>query len=66
MLIRTFALFCVFIFSLPSIAASSPSMSEWFNAFKQRATPAQMYNFLHAMPKGGDIHHHLSGAGMSE
>lgn len=41
-------------------------MSDWFRDFKQQATPAQLYDFLHAMPKGGDIHHHLSGSGMGD
>ena len=47
-------------------ASSSFSMPLWFEGFKKTATPQQMYQFLHAMPKGGDLHHHLSGSGFSE
>lgn len=30
-----------------------------FETFKRSATPAEMYRFLWAMPKGGDIHMHM-------
>lgn len=39
---------------------------DWFEDFKKSATPEEMYQFLYAMPKGGDLHNHLSGAGLSE
>jgi adenosine deaminase CECR1 len=39
-------------------AAAEP----WFEEVKARATPAQLYRFLYAMPKGGDLHNHLGGA----
>ena len=29
-----------------------------FEQIKREATPAQLYAFLYAMPKGGDLHHH--------
>jgi adenosine deaminase CECR1 len=32
-----------------------------FEAFKRTATDEQLYRFLYAMPKGGDLHHHLGG-----
>ncbi len=32
-----------------------------FERIKREATPEQLYRFLYAMPKGGDIHHHLGG-----
>ncbi|MBI3523035.1 MAG: adenosine deaminase [Betaproteobacteria bacterium] len=38
----------------------------WFDAVKAKATPQQLYTFLYALPKGGDLHNHLSGAGRSE
>jgi len=47
-------------------SAAPFSMSSWFRDFKQSATPHQMYQFLHALPKGGDLHHHLSGSSFSE
>ena len=38
----------------------------WFEAVKTTATPEQMYRFLYALPKGGDLHNHLTGAVRSE
>ncbi len=38
----------------------------WFERFKATATPAELYTFLYAMPKGGDLHNHLTGAVRSE
>ena len=36
-------------------------MEQLFRQIKREATPEQLYRFLYAMPKGGDIHHHLGG-----
>lgn len=41
-------------------------MTSWFRTFKQTASPQAIYNFLHALPKGGDLHHHLTGSAFSE
>lgn len=38
----------------------------WFEDLKKSATPAQLYTFLYALPKGGDLHNHLGGAARSE
>src|SRR5579863_8960725 len=38
----------------------------WFEELKASATPAQLYRFLYALPKGGDLHNHLGGAVRSE
>jgi adenosine deaminase CECR1 len=38
----------------------------WFEDVKAAATPAQLYRFLYALPKGGDLHNHLAGAVRSE
>jgi adenosine deaminase CECR1 len=38
----------------------------WFEEVKATATPLQLYRFLYAMPKGGDLHNHLGGAVRSE
>ena len=40
--------------------------NEWFEEVKKTATPEQLYTFLYALPKGGDLHDHLSGAARSE
>lgn len=36
-------------------------MGALFETMKREATPEQLYRFLYAMPKGGDLHHHLGG-----
>jgi adenosine deaminase CECR1 len=38
----------------------------WFESVKASASPAEMYRFLYALPKGGDLHNHLTGAVRSE
>jgi adenosine deaminase CECR1 len=38
----------------------------WFDAFRERATDAELHAFLWALPKGGDLHAHLTGSGRSE
>lgn len=49
-------------------AVDTPPLSEnrWFEDVKKSATPEQLYTFLYAMPKGGDLHNHLTGAARSE
>ena len=34
----------------------------WFETFKREASAQELYKFLYAMPKGGDLHIHLSGS----
>jgi adenosine deaminase CECR1 len=38
----------------------------WFETWKAQATPLQLYTFLYALPKGGDLHNHLGGAVRAE
>ena len=47
---------------------SSPvwALDTWFEEFKARADNATLYRFLYAMPKGGDLHNHLTGSVQSE
>ena len=45
--------------------AAAPS-DRWFDDVKKNATPEQLYTFLYALPKGGDLHNHLTGAALSE
>jgi len=44
----------------------SQGAERWFEEVKATATPTQLYTFLYAMPKGGDLHNHLTGAVRSE
>jgi adenosine deaminase CECR1 len=41
------------------------TFSDRFEEIK-RAAPAELYTFLYALPKGGDLHNHLGGAVRSE
>ncbi|GGF70361.1 hypothetical protein GCM10011338_23150 [Alteromonas lipolytica] len=41
-------------------------MDKWFRQFKHNASDQALYQLLWSLPKGGDLHHHLSGAGFSE
>jgi adenosine deaminase CECR1 len=59
------------LLSAASVEASSvdtpaPAENRWFEEVKKTATPEQLYTFLYAMPKGGDLHNHLTGAALSE
>jgi adenosine deaminase CECR1 len=42
------------------------AVEPWFESFKATATPQQLYTFLYALPKGGDLHNHLTGSVRSE
>jgi adenosine deaminase CECR1 len=55
------SLIIVSLLSPPASAAEA-----WFESLKKQATPEQMYRLLYALPKGADLHDHLSGAGLSE
>ncbi|MCX7061250.1 MAG: adenosine deaminase [Gammaproteobacteria bacterium] len=60
---RTLALlFCLLI----AAVAPARAAEAWFEQLKAEATPEQLYRFLYALPKGGDLHNHLTGAGLSE
>jgi adenosine deaminase CECR1 len=64
-----FAFFFLLGFALPlraALPAASADTATWFEAFKASATDEELYRFLYAMPKGGDLHNHLSGSIRSE
>ena len=42
-------------------SAHAADFSARFDALKARATPAQLYTLLYALPKGGDLHNHAGG-----
>lgn len=45
------------------IAFAAPAADEFstrYEEIRDRATPRQLYAFLQAMPKGGDLHHHAT------
>lgn len=43
------------------VLAANP---HWFEDFKQNASREELYVFLYNMPKGGDLHNHLSGSSL--
>jgi len=45
----------------PVTATPRTRINGIFEQIKREATPEELYRFLYAMPKGGDIHHHLGG-----
>jgi len=49
-----------------SLAAGPTRPDQWFEDVKRNATPEQLYTFLYALPKGADLHNHLTGAARSE
>lgn len=55
---------CVFLWLAPVLPAAAAE--HWFEDFKATATPDQLYTFLYALPKGGDLHNHLAGAGLAD
>jgi len=59
---RAVALFLTLLVSIDN----SPAAERWFEELKATATPVQLYTFLYALPKGGDLHNHLGGAARSE
>jgi adenosine deaminase CECR1 len=58
---------CAAFFSLGclSVGAGATTSGDWFEEFKATASDSELYTFLYAMPKGGDLHNHISGAVMS-
>ena len=48
------------------LSASAAPFSARFEEIKRTAKPAQLYTFLYSLPKGGDLHNHLGGAGRAE
>lgn len=51
---------------LMSLSNAAGAAERWFEEVKATATPQQLYTFLYALPKGGDLHNHLEGAILSE
>ena len=47
-------------------AAASDAADHWFERFKDEADDDTLLRFLHAMPKGGDLHMHLGGSNHPE
>jgi adenosine deaminase CECR1 len=57
---------CVLVWCCLSAWQVALGAEPWFEAVKVNAAPEQMYRILYALPKGGDLHNHLTGAVRSE
>jgi adenosine deaminase CECR1 len=49
-----------------TLTTQAAPFSVRFEEIKRTATPAQLYTFLYALPKGGDLHNHLGGSALPE
>jgi adenosine deaminase CECR1 len=56
----------LFALALFGQVCTAPAAERWFEELKATATPIQLYTFLYALPKGGDLHNHLGGAARPE
>jgi adenosine deaminase CECR1 len=45
---------------------SQTASADWFDELKAQGNAEDLYRVLYYMPKGGDLHNHLSGAAFSE
>ncbi|MCF2949783.1 adenosine deaminase [Paraglaciecola aquimarina] len=54
------------VLSVYANAKSADSIDAEFEAFKKTASAQDMYTFLYAMPKGGDLHNHSTGSNLSQ
>lgn len=61
---RNRALRFILLFVPAVAAASAQTVEQKFAQLKK--SPAELYTFLYKMPKGGDLHNHLSGAVYAE
>src|SRR5882757_1862978 len=57
--------YLVLLITLGTSAFAAPFPAR-FEEIKRTAKPAELYAFLYALPKGGDLHNHLGGAGRAE
>jgi adenosine deaminase CECR1 len=42
------------------------AVADWFDDLRNSGNAADLYRVLYYMPKGGDLHNHLSGSNFSE
>lgn len=51
---------------ISAVAAQAAGFSSRFEEIRRTASPAELYTFLYALPKGGDLHNHLGGSALPE
>ncbi|HSG89368.1 MAG TPA: hypothetical protein VLA56_09155 [Pseudomonadales bacterium] len=53
--------------ALSLLALAGPTLAaDWFETFKDEASDDELLTLMHAMPKGGDLHHHTGGSVLAE
>ena len=57
---------CVLLVASCGASSQLNALDQWFEEFKSNASDLELYAFLYRMPKGGDLHSHISGSGFSE
>jgi len=60
----SFCLYPLLVFVPPQapFLRKKTQTNRWFNQYTQSLTDSQTYQLLKQFPKGGDLHHHLSGS----
>ena len=68
LIIRTFALLLTLTFATASTSPLSAAgkTAAYLETIRKTADPTRLTEFLNDIPKGGDLHHHLSGAVYAE
>ena len=59
-------LVCTMLLQAGCSASTQAADEQWFETFKKEASDRELYRFLYAMPKGGDLHNHMSGNAFPE
>jgi adenosine deaminase CECR1 len=58
--------FTVALMSMATMQPAAAADPHWFEQMKVDASDAELYQLLFEMPKGGDLHEHLTGSGLAE
>ncbi len=54
------------LLTLALLLLCGPAVADWFDDLKSSGSAEDLYRVLYHMPKGGDLHNHLSGSSFSE
>ena len=54
------------LFAICFLLVTQSVAADWFEDLKARGDQQELYRTLYYMPKGGDLHNHLSGSNFSE
>ena len=52
--------------TVAALLCAASANADWFEEIKQSGSDENLYRVLYHMPKGGDLHNHLSGSSYSE